>query len=413
MEGHPFFEIARGLEYLFGYCYRNEAGEIVYDAVWGRDRDAERVAFEQFVDWVVARRERHPGMHVYHYASYERTALTRLMGEHGTREEEVDDFLRQEVLVDLYRVVKQALRASLDSYSIKAVEKLYGFERTADVSGGDESIVRFEEWVESGDDAILEEVERYNEEDCRSTFELHEWLLALRPDGLPWRVPPEERELSDEAVAAADEREALQQALLADAVEGDPRWLLANLLDYHRREAKPQWWEWFHHLTLDDEELVADTDTIGGLVLVGAPEPDKSSLRYRLSFPEQDHKIRGDAVDPTSGKTYTVTVDDEAGIVTLSRATNRAGEPLPTGLIPGQPITDVNQRKALVRFASSYLAGTGAIPPSSTCSSGATRTCGSTWSRCPPCSHSAAAICSSRAHPAPARRGRARRWRSR
>ena len=120
-------------------------------------------------------------MHVYHYAAYERSALTRLMGQHGTREQEVDDFLREEVLVDLYRVVKQALRASTDSYSIKAIEKLYGFERTAEVSGGDESVVRFEEWVETGDDSILEEVERYNEEDCRSTFELHEWLRSIRP----------------------------------------------------------------------------------------------------------------------------------------------------------------------------------------------------------------------------------------
>ncbi len=108
-------------------------------------------------------------MHVYHYAAYERTALTRLMGEHGTREDEIDELLRDEVLVDLYRVDKQALRASVDSYSIKAIEKLYGFERTADVAGGDESIVRFEEWLETGDDSMLEEVERYNEEDCRST----------------------------------------------------------------------------------------------------------------------------------------------------------------------------------------------------------------------------------------------------
>ena len=52
-----------------------------------------------------------PRLHVYHYAAYERTALTRLMGEHGTREREVDDFLRQEVLVDLYRVV-QASRSA-------------------------------------------------------------------------------------------------------------------------------------------------------------------------------------------------------------------------------------------------------------------------------------------------------------
>ena len=189
MEGHPFYETSRGLEYLFGYCFRDDDGEVVYDAVWGRDRDDERIAFEQFVDWVVARRAQHPGMHVYHYAAYERSALTRLAGQHGTREQEVDDFLRQEVLVDLYRIVKQSLRASTDSYSIKAIEKLYGFERTAEVSGGDESVVRFEEWVETGDDSILEEVERYNEEDCRSTFELHEWLRSIRP--------------ADRAVAAA------------------------------------------------------------------------------------------------------------------------------------------------------------------------------------------------------------------
>ena len=56
MEGHPFYETARGLEYLFGYCFRDDAGEVVYEAVWGRDRDGERVAFERFVDWIVARR---------------------------------------------------------------------------------------------------------------------------------------------------------------------------------------------------------------------------------------------------------------------------------------------------------------------------------------------------------------------
>jgi uncharacterized protein len=362
MEGHPFYETARGLEYLFGYCYRDDAGVVLYEAVWGRDRDGEREAFERFVDWVVERRRRYPGMHVYHYAGYERSALTRLMGEHGTREQEVDDFLRQEVLVDLYRVVKQALRASTDSYSIKAIERLYAFERTAEVSGGDESVVRFEEWVETGDDAILEEVERYNEEDCRSTYELHAWLLAHRPAGLAWRGPPEEREPSDDAAAAIAERERLKAALLDRAAEGEPRWLLAQLLDYHRREAKPQWWEWFHHLALDDDELIEDTDTIGGLELDGAPEEDRGSHVYRLRFPPQEHKIAHTAVDPATEKGYTVDVDDERGSVRLWRAKNRADEPLPRALIPGQPITDREQRQAVARFAGSYLAGDGRYP---------------------------------------------------
>jgi len=256
MEGHPFYETSRGLEYLFGYCYRDAAGEVVYNGVWGRDRGGERTAFEQFVDWVVARRRAFPGLHAYHYAAYERSALTRLMGEHGTREQEVDDFLRQEVLVDLYRVVKQSLRASADSYSIKAIEKLYDFERTAEVKGGDDSVVRFEEWVETGDDTILEEVEHYNEEDCRSTFELHEWLRSIRPREVPWRPPPEQRERKEEAEERDAEREALKTRVLDGAAEGGTRRLLANLVDYHQRDQRPEWWAWFRWPQLDDEELI-------------------------------------------------------------------------------------------------------------------------------------------------------------
>ena len=90
---------------------------------------------------------------------------------------------------------------------------------------------------------------------------------------------------------------------------------------------------------LDEEELIEDTDTIGGLELVGEPEPDKSSLVYTFSFPEQEHKISGDSVDPATEKTYTVTVDDEQGLLTLRRSKDRADEPLPRALIPGSRST--------------------------------------------------------------------------
>ena len=176
------------------------------------------------------------------------------MGEHSTREAEIDDWLRSDLLVDLYRVVKGALRAGVPSYSIKEIEKLYGFERTAAVAGGDESVVLFESWLELGDRDLLEGIRAYNEEDCRSTVRLHEWLLAQRPDELDWRAPPDEREQSEEAEERDAARAALHEALLAGAEEGSPRWLLGHLLYYHQREGKSQWWEWFHHLELDDDE---------------------------------------------------------------------------------------------------------------------------------------------------------------
>ncbi len=122
-------------------------------------------------------------MHVYHYADYERAALRRLAQAHGTREQEVDDLLRGEVLVDLFAVVRQSLVISEDSYSIKRLEKFYSFKRVTDVKKGDESIVMFEQWLQDRDrEDILEDIERYNEDDCRSTLLLRDWLLERRKD---------------------------------------------------------------------------------------------------------------------------------------------------------------------------------------------------------------------------------------
>ncbi|MCZ7588231.1 MAG: TM0106 family RecB-like putative nuclease [Gaiella sp.] len=364
LEGHPFYETSRGLEFLFGYCYRDAEGAVRYEALWARDRDGEREVFTRFVDWLVERRRQHPGMHVYHYAAYERTALTRLAGEHGTREQEVDDVLRGELLVDLYRIVRQALRASTDSYSIKAIEALYGFIRTASVKGGDDAVVAFEEWLETGDDAILEGVERYNEEDCRSTYELHAWLLSIRPAGLPWRTVPEPRERKEEAVEADAERAALKARLRHGAEEGEPRRLLAHLVDYHQREQRPQWWEWFRWPQLDDDELIRDRTAIGGLAWDGVPpEAEEQSHAYRMTFPPQEHKLEGEAWDPDTRRSYRIRVDDEHGLVTVVRGKKRADEPLPRGLTPGKPIEDWVKRDALLRFVRPYADGDlGAYP---------------------------------------------------
>jgi predicted RecB family nuclease len=349
-EGDPWFEPARGLEYLFGWVFLDENLEPKYECLWARDRTEEKASFERLLDLVTERRRRFPGMHAYHYAPYERTALQRLMGEHGTRESEIDDLLRGEALVDLYRVSRQALRASVSSYSIKQVEELYSFRRAAEVGGGSESVYAFEQWLEVGDDTLLDGIRAYNEEDCRSLYALHLWLLDQRPAELPWRPPPERREPSEEAAERLAARERVRDGLLAGAIEDEPRWLLAQLLDYHRREEKPQWWEYFHHRELDAEELLEDTETIGGLELVSR-ERDGQSFVYTFAFPAQEHKIGGEAVDPRTEKVYSVAVDDELGTVQLRRGVKREGEPLPQALIPPKPLPTWVQRDAVLRFA--------------------------------------------------------------
>jgi uncharacterized protein len=351
LEGDPWFEPGRGLEYLFGWIELGEDGTPRYVPIWAHDRDGERRGFEQLVDHIVERRRRFPEMHVYHYAPYERTALSRLMGEHGTREDEIDDLLRGEVLVDLFRVTKQALRASVPSYSIKEVEKLFGFERHAVVGGGGDSVNAFETWLETGDETLLDGIRDYNEEDCVSLYELHRWLLDRRPAAMPWRLPPEERERSEEAEERDAERARVRDALLAGAQEGDPDWLLAHLLDYHQREERPQWWEYFFHCGLDDEELVTNRNTLGGLVPDGDPYKLKRSWWYPFRFEAQEHKIHGGGVDPKTEQGFDVVVDDEHGKLQLRWGGEQAEEALPTALIPPKPLVAKPQRAALLRFA--------------------------------------------------------------
>ena len=226
------------------------------------------------------------------------------------------------------------------------------------MAGGDESVVRFEEWVETGDDAILEDVERYNENDCRSTVALHEWLLSLRPTDRPWRDPPELRPRKEELVVRDAERAALEARLLAGTTEGSPRRLLGHLVDYHQREARPQWWAWFRWPQLDDDELVADRTAIGRLAWDGRPpEVEGTSHAFRFAFPEQEHKLETKGSDPDTRAGFRLRVDDDHGVLTLLRPATREEEPLPRGLTPGAPYGDEVKREALVRFARAYAAG--------------------------------------------------------
>ena len=94
-------------------------------------REDETRAFERFVDFIMARWQEHPGLHIYHYAPYEPAALKRLMGRYATREEEIDQMLRARLFVDLFGVVRHSVRASVESYSIKRLEPFYGFARQA------------------------------------------------------------------------------------------------------------------------------------------------------------------------------------------------------------------------------------------------------------------------------------------
>ncbi|MCM3876755.1 MAG: TM0106 family RecB-like putative nuclease, partial [Thermoanaerobaculia bacterium] len=135
LEGDHFAEEGPR-EYLFGMTIVEGPGKTRHVSKWavdaGNDGGEKRV-FEEILDEISRLWKANPGLHVYHYAPYEPTAFKRLMGRHATRARELDRMLRAELFVDLLAVVKQGLRASVESYSIKKLEEFYGFTREADL----------------------------------------------------------------------------------------------------------------------------------------------------------------------------------------------------------------------------------------------------------------------------------------
>jgi uncharacterized protein len=383
MEGDPVYSPDGSLEYLFGFHYE-EKGKPTYKAFWARNRDEEKKAFEDALDFITARLSKYPGAFVYHYAAYEQTALRRLAKQYGTskrkqddelkrlaqaygtRENEVDDLLRNRKLVDLYKVVREGIRVSEPSYSLKNLETFYAPKRTDAISSGGDSVVAFEHWLALGDDKLLKDIEDYNAFDCMSTKMCRDWLLGLRPTEVKW-FDPEEEKSAEEQKKEAERREAdvfilnMREQLVDGVPESERPWreLLGHLLEYHRREARREWWDFFKRLDARTEELIEDSECIGGLIIDRsvAPRQEKKSFVHTMRMPDQEFKLgEGSCVRADTGEGLEILRID-GDLVELKLGPSR--EPLVDGisLIPAGPINDTVQREAIQRYAQSVVDG--------------------------------------------------------
>lgn len=370
-EGDPFAEQGRGREYLAGLLDRDQT----FRCWWAHDPRAEAALTADLLAALVQRWRDHPHMHVYHYAPYEVTALKRLSERYDVGQADLDALLRGARFVDLYAVVRQGLAISKGSYSIKKLEAFYwgGVRRGdgAQVADALSSVVAYERWLSAApdrrDDAILERIRAYNEDDVRSTLALHDWLEARRAEleatlGLTLARPGEvEVELTADSESTLAERALAQK--LQDA--GEP--LLAGLVGWHRREQRPEWWEFFGRAEAADEELVDDASAIGRLgppVQVGeklGKHGRVTSRIWRYEFPPQECRLPlgkpAFDVDTQDGAGTVVGYDGVEGWIDLSRGV-RSQPATPRGLGPPKPMNVMVLRESLARVGMAALDGT-------------------------------------------------------
>ncbi len=333
LEGDPF-AVEGGREYLFGVVSRTGDWGPSYRGFWAVSDDEERQAFESVIDLIVATCQTHPTMHVYHYAPYEPSAFKRLMGRYATRESELDRLLRAERFVDLYAVVRQGLIVGVEQYSIKNLESLYGFARAIPLRDANRSLRVVEHALElnaPGDvpEEVRATVEGYNKDDCLSTLHLRDWLEEVRGNAiaagadLP-RPTSGAAEASDRVDERAQRVDALRAKLLSGvtstAVEPEQRarWLLAYLLDWHRREDKATWWEYFRLRDLTDDELTEEPEAIAGMefaarvrsVTHGKTGKPTGSVVDRYRFPIQEMEVGSrDELKLTGGTAFGRVID--------------------------------------------------------------------------------------------------------
>lgn len=389
-----------GLEYLFGVLDTSDN----FAPLWAHDRADERRALRDFLKMVRSRRKRYPHMHIYHYAAYEKTALLRLAGRYGVGEDEVDDLLRNGVLVDLYPLVRKSIRVGTETYSLKSLEPLYmgGQLRTGDVTTATDSITQYAKYCElraggRHDDAtvVLKEIEEYNRYDCTSTRKLRDWLICRAID---CAVPPiGAQPVRDGAVITEDDQLARK---LAKFVGDDPAArsqeqtavaMISAACGYHRREDKPYWWGHFDRLNNPVDEWADNTDVF----IVDAAEVDTEwhtppkarkpqrwvrlhgsiaagelgREMYALYEPPSPAGLSDDTERRAFGSVSVTGCDDPAApteVLVVEREPKGGGlfDQLPFALTPGPPIATTALRDSIEATAAAVGAALPRLPSS-------------------------------------------------
>jgi predicted RecB family nuclease len=403
-EGDPLWtENGRdwGLEYLWGTL--TATGD--FHPLWAHDRVNERQALIDFLALVRKQRKRHPNMHIYHYAAYEKSTLLRLSGRYGVGEDEVDDLLRNGVLVDLLPLVRKSIRVGTESYSIKYLEPLYmgGELRDGEVTKATDSITEYARYCELTAEGQLDEaaavikgIEDYNRYDCRSTHQLRNWLLnrayeaGIAPRGPVPITGGGEPEVIDDGVQRAlmtfagddvGQRSCEQQAVA----------MVAAARGYHQREDKPFWWAHFDRVNnpVDEwadsagvfvasqtPEVVIDWNTpprarkpqrqvrLIGEVATGAIAP--GSDVYALYEPPSPAGLSDDPDVRAAGPATVQECSEDGTEVLILQRTPKDGEPfgqLPFALTPGAPVPTKAQRNSIEATAAQIADGLPALPP--------------------------------------------------
>lgn len=145
-----------------------------FHALVAETPDQEAQAWQQFLDLVMA----YPTAPIYHFCPYEAQTVRKLCHQYGPLgERELGQLLGR--FVDIHWAVTEAVILPIESYALKPMARWMGFEWRDPEANGAQSICWYEAWMATGNREALGSILRYNEDDCRATYRVKQWLATF------------------------------------------------------------------------------------------------------------------------------------------------------------------------------------------------------------------------------------------
>ena len=291
IEGDPLYP--NGLEYLFGIYYSQNNKE-VFKVFWAHNHQEEEKAFIQYINFIKTHLKKHPNAHIYHYNHYETTALKKLSCKYSRYENQLDTWFQKKVFIDLYLVIRESIRISEPGYSIKNLETFYMNKRTDSINTAIDSIVVYNNWRIIKKKKLLEEIVHYNHIDCISTYLLRNWLLTLKLEKPNWPITRKQNTRIQQTNTRNWTVEYYEYKKKLHSIYPDKKKniILVHLLEFHRRESKPTWWNIFDRQNKYTHEIIEDIECLGGLKLATHPYKKNTAFFHVYHFPQQETKLK-------------------------------------------------------------------------------------------------------------------------
>ena len=163
-----------GLDYLLGVLVVDrQANTETFHALLAERSDMEELVWQQFLDLV----EQYPLAPIFHFCAYEVDTVKRLAKLYHTPREQVRTILNR--FVDVYEQVINTVALPVESYALKSIARWLGFEWRDPQASGSQCIYWYDQWLETGDRQFLDTIQRYNEDDCRATHQVKDWLVSF------------------------------------------------------------------------------------------------------------------------------------------------------------------------------------------------------------------------------------------